>query len=69
MELISGQENEGIEKLDVVTEEEKVDGTEDELRRLLLPDPQNLPPIPPSAVDANFVKYFAPGLVPSSFNA
>ncbi|XP_049935591.1 uncharacterized protein LOC116260495 isoform X2 [Nymphaea colorata] len=31
---------------------------EEELERLLLPDPNKLPVVPPSAVDSNFVHYF-----------
>lgn len=45
-----------------------MEGTEDaaqtldeELRSLLLPDPRDLPPIPPSSVESNFARYFAPG--------
>jgi hypothetical protein len=39
--------------------EEKInDEEEDDLNKLLLPDPQNLPP---SAVETNFVTYFALG--------
>ncbi|CAL1355501.1 unnamed protein product [Linum trigynum] len=33
---------------------------EEELRKLLVPDPENLPATPPSAVETNFVSYFAP---------
>jgi hypothetical protein len=42
--------------------EEKInDEEEDDLNKLLLPDPQNLPLTPPSAVETNFVTYFALG--------
>jgi hypothetical protein len=42
--------------------EEKInEEEEDDLNKLLLPDPQNLPLIPPSAVETNFVTYFALG--------
>jgi len=34
---------------------------EDDLEKLLLPDVENLPLIPPSAVETNFVTYFALG--------
>lgn len=40
--------------------QEKNDEEED-LSKLLLPDVQNLPLIPPSAVETNFVTYFALG--------
>lgn len=40
-------------------------GTEDEeLRSLLVPDVRDLPLRPPSAVESNFVSYFAPGYYP-----
>ncbi|RHN52757.1 hypothetical protein MtrunA17_Chr6g0483941 [Medicago truncatula] len=38
---------------------------EDDLEKLLLPDVQNLPLIPPSAVETNFVTYFALGGITS----
>jgi hypothetical protein len=42
--------------------EEKInDEEENDLNKLLLPDPQNLPLTPPSAVETNFVTYFALG--------
>ncbi|KAG9442808.1 hypothetical protein H6P81_018662 [Aristolochia fimbriata] len=34
------------------------EGEEEELQRLLLPDPDSLPLSPPSAVESNFVSYF-----------
>lgn len=34
---------------------------EEELQRLLLPDVQSLPISPLSAIQSNFVSYFAPG--------
>lgn len=37
------------------------DEQDEELRRLLVPDVRDLPLSPPSAVDTNFVSYFAPG--------
>lgn len=40
-------------------EEHKVE--DPELRRLLVPNPEDLPLTPPSSVEANFVSYFAPG--------
>lgn len=39
-------------------EEEK---EEDELRRLLVPKLEDLPHTPPSAIETNFVTYYAPG--------
>lgn len=36
----------------------------DGLHRLLVPDARDLPLIPPSAVESNFVSYFAPGSLP-----
>ncbi|BFG29054.1 hypothetical protein CerSpe_153280 [Prunus speciosa] len=39
-------------------EEHKVE--DPELRRLLVPNPEDLPLTPPSSVEANFVSYFAP---------
>jgi hypothetical protein len=42
-------------------EEKNNEEEEDDLNKLLLPDPQNLPLIPPSAVETNFVTYFALG--------
>ncbi|KAF7140623.1 hypothetical protein RHSIM_Rhsim06G0015300 [Rhododendron simsii] len=36
---------------------------EADLKRLLMPDVGDLPLVPPSAVDSNFVPYFAPGIV------
>lgn len=41
---------------------EATTGVEDEeLRSLLLPDANNLPEAPPSAVEFNFVRYYAIG--------
>lgn len=34
---------------------------EEELRRLLVPRIEDLPSVPPSAVESNFVTYYAPG--------
>lgn len=34
---------------------------EDDLEKLLLPDVENFPLIPPSAIETNFVTYFALG--------
>ncbi|PSR99559.1 Protein Simiate like [Actinidia chinensis var. chinensis] len=36
---------------------------EEELKRLLVPDVRDLPLIPPSAVESNFVPYFAPDFI------
>ncbi|XVE56199.1 hypothetical protein DITRI_Ditri03aG0218600 [Diplodiscus trichospermus] len=41
-------------------EEEKDEFEEQELQKLLLPDIRQLPLSPPSAVESNFVSYFAP---------
>lgn len=42
-------------------QEQKEHEVEDpELRRLLVPNPEDLPLTPPSSVEANFVSYFAP---------
>ncbi|KAK6938992.1 Glycine cleavage system H-protein/Simiate [Dillenia turbinata] len=43
----------------VVKEEEEGD-SEEELRRLLIPNADDLPLTPPSAIETNFVSYFAP---------
>lgn len=37
------------------------DEQDEELRKLLTPDVRDLPLVPPSAVETNFVSYFAPG--------
>lgn len=37
------------------------DEQDEELRKLLIPDVRDLPLAPPSAVETNFVSYFAPG--------
>ncbi|THG18912.1 hypothetical protein TEA_022359 [Camellia sinensis var. sinensis] len=43
-------------------QEQSIEATEEaELNRLLVPDVLDLPLTPPSAVDSNFVPYFAPG--------
>ncbi|EOY15103.1 Single hybrid motif superfamily protein isoform 1 [Theobroma cacao] len=39
---------------------EKAEYEEEELHKLLVPDVSQLPPTPPSAVETNFVSYFAP---------
>ncbi|GAV87690.1 GCV_H domain-containing protein, partial [Cephalotus follicularis] len=49
------QQQEEEKKQVQVREDEEV-----ELRKLLLPDAQNLPLIPPSAIHFNFISYFAP---------
>ncbi|GAB4832961.1 hypothetical protein Ancab_006982 [Ancistrocladus abbreviatus] len=58
------QENQKQEKQLEKGEEGKepvVEETEEvELRRLLLPDVRDLPDTPPSVVESNFVRYFAP---------
>ncbi|CAL9016983.1 unnamed protein product [Prunus brigantina] len=41
-------------------EQEEHEVEDPELRRLLVPNPEDLPLIPPSSVEANFVSYFAP---------
>lgn len=45
-------------------QQQRKEDEEDELHRLLLPDGRDLPLIPPSAVESNFVSYFAPGSLP-----
>lgn len=43
-------------------QEQKEQEVEDpELHRLLVPNAEDLPLIPPSATESNFVSYFAPG--------
>lgn len=42
-------------------EEKNNEEEEEELGKLLFPDVQNLPLTPPSAVESNFVTYFALG--------
>lgn len=42
-------------------EEKNATEEEEDLSKLLLPDVQNLPLIPPSAVETNFITYFALG--------
>lgn len=54
-------------------QQQQQDPTEEELHRLLLPDVCDLPLTPPSAIQSNFVSYFAPGstfcvdLIPTKF--
>lgn len=45
----------------------KLSEEEEELKRLLVPDVATLPLNPPSAVQSNFVTYFAPGNLPAHF--
>ncbi|XP_019709719.1 uncharacterized protein [Elaeis guineensis] len=52
------KEDETLERDSLETVEKKEEAGED-LRSLLLPDIKDLPPIPPSAVESNFVRYFA----------
>lgn len=40
---------------------EIIQNEEEELRRLLVPKLEDLPPTPPSAIETNFVTYYAPG--------
>ncbi|KAG1360997.1 protein Abitram [Cocos nucifera] len=54
----AGKEDETLERASLETVEKKEEA-EEELRSLLLPDIKDLPPIPPSAVESNFVRYFA----------
>lgn len=44
-------------------EEKPKEEDEEELRRLLLPNVDELPETPPSAVEANFATFFLPGKV------
>ncbi|KAJ6839459.1 protein Simiate [Iris pallida] len=48
--------------MEVYNKEEKPQEEEEEedFHALVLPDPTTLPPAPPSAVEANFARYFAP---------
>lgn len=54
----STMEDQSTQKSKSTHEEE-----EEELQRLLLPDVRDLPQTPPSAVQSNFVSYFAPGFL------
>lgn len=45
----------------IVKEEAEKEDEEEELRKLLLPNVDELPETPRSAVEANFITYFAPG--------
>lgn len=54
------QKQESVEE-DDEAELERED--EADLKRLLIPDVGDLPLVPPSAVDSNFVSYFAPGFL------
>lgn len=58
--IIKRQKQESVEE-DDEAELERED--EADLKRLLMPDVGDLPLVPPSAVDSNFVSYFAPGFL------
>lgn len=47
-------QSDALVKMDKIVEDE-------ELRSLLIPDVKDLPSIPPSAVESNFVRYYAAG--------
>ncbi|CAN1315125.1 Protein Abitram [Linum perenne] len=51
-------ESDGTEKME--KPESLYDDGEEDLRKLLLPNVKDLPSTPPSAVETNFVSYFAP---------
>lgn len=59
----NNSETEETEK-QVQVREKQEDNEEEVLRKLLLPNVHDLPLTPPSAVDSNFVAYFAPGFSP-----
>lgn len=42
-------------------QEQEQEQEQDSLHRILVPDVRDLPLTPPSAVESNFVSYFAPG--------
>jgi len=44
-----------------VLDENKEEEEEEDLQKLLVPDVQNLPTTPPSAVESNFATFFAIG--------
>ncbi|KAK2660778.1 hypothetical protein Ddye_007311 [Dipteronia dyeriana] len=57
--------NDSINQADILETEKQVrekeeEEEEEELRKLLVPPVEDLPLIPPTAVDSNFVAYFAP---------
>ncbi|URD85227.1 UPF0496 protein [Musa troglodytarum] len=59
-----GEEGEPLQTDALVKMDKIVEG--EELRSLLIPDAKDLPSIPPSAVESNFVRYYAAvGLAPS----
>ena len=55
--------NDSINQADNLETEKQVreKEEEEELRKLLVPPVEDLPLIPPTAVDSNFVAYFATG--------
>lgn len=42
-------------------QEQEHEQEQDSLHRILVPDVRDLPLTPPSAIESNFVSYFAPG--------
>lgn len=42
-------------------QEQEQEQEQDSLHRILVPDVRDLPLTPPSAIESNFVSYFAPG--------
>ena len=58
----STSEDSEIEQKQLIKGEED-EAEEEELRRLLLPNVDELPQVPPSSIEANFTTYFAPGIV------
>ncbi|XP_042036044.1 protein Abitram-like [Salvia splendens] len=56
----STSEDSEIEQKQLIKEEEDEEDEEEELRRLLLPNVDELPQVPPSSIEANFTTFFAP---------
>ena len=58
-------EEETQDKISSISTTENTDNKEkdedENLHSLLIPDPTILPPVPPSAVDSNFARYYAAG--------
>ncbi|ONK64607.1 uncharacterized protein A4U43_C07F27900 [Asparagus officinalis] len=60
----STKEEETLDKSSISTVEKSADGIkeqdkDEDFHSLLIPDPNSLPSIPPSAVESNFVRYYA----------